>query len=197
MDRNSAQVDDCVFQKVESDQALEQHLPSLTALLQSCVNDDPSQSSIGFLAPLSASEAAEYWCSLSEAISGPNAPTVMLVALVNGTLLGTAQVASIQKATHSYRGEVRKVLVSTKARGLGLGRKLMAELERVACEDMSLEILTLDTSTKTPARGFYQRLGWTEWGTCPDYSFSADGIQKLDATFFYKKLASGGGRESG
>ncbi|KAH8179113.1 acetyltransferase (GNAT) family protein [Sarocladium implicatum] len=188
MGNKNIQVKDCTIRRVDSDQALQEHLPALITLLQSCVNDDPAQSSLGFLAPLSAKEATEYWTSISGSISGHTAQTALLVALADGIVLGTGQVARIQKATQSYRGEVRKVLVSSESRGFGLGRKMMAELERVAHEDMDLDILMLDTSTETPARGFYQKLGWTEWGTCPDYSFSADGVQKHSATFFFKRL---------
>lgn len=182
-----AQHTEFVFTKIDNHEALKNNLPSLSSLLQSCVNDEPALSSIGFLAPLTEEAAAQYWLSLSDAICGPNATTYLLVATGNGQLIATAQIFRILKETHDYRGEVRKFLVSPLARRSGLGRRMAAEVERVAREEMGLDMLTLDTATATPARSFYQRLGWTEWGLCPGYAKAADGVRH-DCSFFYKML---------
>lgn len=60
-------------------------------------------------------------------------------------------------------------------------------VEYFAREDMGMTLVTLDTETDTPARAFYNGLGWTEWGTCPDYAAFAD-INLGSATFFRKSL---------
>ena len=93
------------------------------------------------------------------------------------------QVGLIPKATHSHRGEVRKLLVHPAHRGRGLGRRMMEVAERAAREELGLEMLCLDTAQDTPAREFYLRLGWTEWGVCPSYACCADGT-KSDCSFF-------------
>jgi GNAT superfamily N-acetyltransferase len=102
-------------------------------------------------------------------------------------VIATVLVAQMAKETHSFRGEVRKLLVHPAHRRGGLGRRMMQAAERLAREDMGLEVLTLDTATRTGAREFYRRQGWTEWGVCPDYARGADG-RKGECSFFVKML---------
>lgn len=177
----------CAISRIDSHDALQQHLPALRSLLQECVNDDPNMSSLGFLAPLTANTADEYWLSLEDSITGPKPITVLFIAEAEGQILATAQVARMTKETHDFRGEVRKLLVRTSTRGSGLGRRMMVELERVAVEEMKLDTLSLDTDARTPARGFYQKLGWNEWGIFPQFAKSATG-ERHDCAFFYKRL---------
>jgi GNAT superfamily N-acetyltransferase len=167
---------------------VEQYLTSLKALLLHCVNDDPSASSIGFLAPLSPQGALQHWLEVFPSITGPNATARCLVAISSANeVVATVLVAKMAKETHSFRGEVRKLLVHPGHRRGGLGRRMMEAVEKVAREEMGLEVLTLDTATRTPAREFYKRLGWKEWGICPDYARGADGT-KGDCSFFVKML---------
>ncbi|KAK0388101.1 hypothetical protein NLU13_4345 [Sarocladium strictum] len=177
----------CVISRLDSRDAVEKHLSGLTALLQNCVNDDPANSSLGFLAPLPAQAADAYWLSLPDSISGANPSTVLLIATLGDQLLGTAQIARIPKQTQDFRGEVRKLLVRSDTRGLGLGKRMMVEVERVATEEMKLDTLALDTDARSPARGFYHKLGWTEWGVFPLYAKAADGVRH-DCAFFLKRL---------
>lgn len=168
----------------------EKYLPSLRRLLQVCVNDEPLLSSIGFFAPLSDHAAIDYWLSLFPTVFGPSAlSTLLVVTDTEDPLLvvATVQIARYGKETHSYKGEIRKLLVHPAYRRGGLGRRLMEVAEKVAAEDLGLEMLVLDTALETPARQLYQRLGWTEWGVCPEYAKFADG-RKADCSFFVKKL---------
>ncbi|KAK7699812.1 hypothetical protein SLS64_011424 [Diaporthe eres] len=177
---------------------IEAHLPSLRSLLQSCVNTDPSTSSIGFLAPLSDADADRYWRSLGPSLGA----TCHLFILVltgsasgeevegegeEGEVAATAQLLTIPKATHAHRGEVAKLLVRPSGRRAGLGRAMMTHVEAFARDSLGLRLLTLDTETETPALAFYRRTGWAEWGTCPDYAAFADG-RLGSATFFVKSL---------
>lgn len=91
------------------------------------------------------------------------------------------------KETHSYKGEVRKLLVHPAHRRGGLGRRMMLKAEELSKSMLDLEMLVLDTATRTPARDFYIRLGWKEWGICPEYAKFADG-RKADCSFFVKML---------
>lgn len=173
---------------------IEAHLPSLRSLLQSCVNTDPSTSSIGFLAPLSDADADHYWRSL-----GPGLGTTCHLFVMSdpaagegrtqekGEVAATAQLLTIPKATHAHRGEVAKLLVRPAGRRSGLGRGMMAHVEAFARDELGLRVLTLDTETETPALDFYRGTGWVEWGTCPDYAAFADG-RLGSATFFFKSL---------
>lgn len=63
----------------------------------------------------------------------------------------------------------------------------MGHAEGFARRELGLRVLTLDTETDTPARDFYGRVGWEEWGTCPDYAAFADG-RLGSARFFVKAL---------
>jgi GNAT superfamily N-acetyltransferase len=182
--------EELVITQVTDSYDAEQYLPSLTTLLQHCVNDDPSTSSLAFLAPLSKDKAEEYWKEVFTGVTGPKPMVVLLVAAPEDdpfNVLATIQIARMHKETHNYKGEIGKLLVHPDHRRYGLGKRLVEEAERFARDDLGLEMLLLDTATDTPARHFYARLGWTEWGLCPDYARFADG-RKGDCTFFYKRL---------
>lgn len=174
---------------IDNTQALEQWTPSLTNLLQSCVNDDPPSSSLGFHAPLSTKDATEFWLSLSPQLFGTKSRITLFVLARGPSAIGTVHLVSHPKATHAHKVEVAKLLVSSEERGLGLGRKLMEFSERFAMEKLGKSMVILDTATETPARGFYLKLGYTEWGICPSYAESADG-HLHDCSFFYKILDS-------
>lgn len=176
---------------------IEAHLPSLRSVLQSCVNTDPSTSSIGFLAPLLDADADRYWRSLGASLG---ATCHLFILVLTGSASGeeegedgesevaaTAQLLTVPKATHAHRGEVAKLLVRPSGRRSGLGRAMMAHVEAFARDSLGLRVLTLDTETETPALAFYRRTGWVEWGTCPDYAAFADG-RLGSATFFVKSL---------
>lgn len=195
MDR---QVADLAITQVRDAANIERLLPSLRRLLQSCVNDDPSASSLGFFAPLTDHQASDYWLQLLPSAMGPNPPTTLLVMTDPGGtdnddrggrpfLVGTVQIGRIPKATHSHRGEIRKLLIHHACRGRGIGRRLMEAAEDVARRDLGLEVLVLDTAKRTPARDFYLSTGWREWGVCPIYAMAADGT-KDDCSFFVKTL---------
>lgn len=164
------------------------YLPSLCSLLQACVNPDPPTSSIGFLAPLSESDAEEYWMTVGLKLD----PAHHLFVLVDADdaaheVLATVQLVTVLKPTHKHRGEIAKLLVRPSARRRGLGKLMMHHVENFAKKEMKMRLLTLDTETMTPAQAFYDSIGWIQWGTCPDYTVFADG--KLgSATFFRKHL---------
>lgn len=177
---------------------VEAHLPSLRSLLQSCVNNDPSTSSIGFLAPLSGADADRYWRSLGPSLGLTCHLFVMSCPTGHGggdehsegeegaeVVAATAQLLIIPKATHAHRGEVAELLVRPSGRRSGLGRAMMAHVESFARDALGLRVLTLDTETDKPARAFYGRIGWAEWGTCPDYAAFADG--RLGSAMFSVK----------
>ncbi|KAM0278270.1 hypothetical protein ACHAQH_005283 [Verticillium albo-atrum] len=170
----------------------ERFLPSLRRLLQSCVNPEPAISSITFLAPLSDADATTYWLDLWPNLFGVE-PLVSLFVLTRPAssateALGTVQLACSPKQTHAHKAEIHKLLVLPEERAKGLGRKLMAHAESFALAELGRSMLLLDTATETPARAFYLRSGWTEYGICPNYAAYADG--KLgDCSFFYKSLA--------
>jgi ribosomal protein S18 acetylase RimI-like enzyme len=172
--------------QLKTTEDIQTHSQGLSLLLQACVNEGTS---LGFLAPLSVPSAQEYWTSLESLITSPKS-NLYLFILTSPTssspsqILGTVQLFSISKHTHSHRGEVQKLLVLPDARKLGIARQLMRHVEDFARE-LGKEVLVLDTATLSPAREMYTRLGWEEWGTCKAYASWTDG-SKCDATFFRK-----------
>jgi ribosomal protein S18 acetylase RimI-like enzyme len=172
---------------IDTPKDLEQWTPSLTKLLQSCINDDPPSSSLGFHAPLSTIDAAEFWLSLSPQLFSSKSRISLFVLTRGSSAIGTVHLVAHPKATHAHKVEVAKLLISTNERRLGLGRKLMEFSESFAKEKLGKSMVMLDTATETPARGFYLKLGYTEWGVCPSYAESADG-HLHDCSFFYKIL---------
>ena len=85
-----------------------------------------------------------------------------------------------------HRGDVAKLMVSPRARRLGIARRLVAALEACARE-IGLRTLVLDTVTGSAADGLYRELGWVEVGPVPDYALFPDGTP-CSTTFFYKSL---------
>ncbi|KAH7120432.1 putative histone acetyltransferase [Dactylonectria estremocensis] len=162
-------------------------VPSLARLLQSCVNVDPASSSIGFRAPLSEAKATAYWESLSANLFGTRPSTTLFILSRGSNAVGTIQLVTHPKETHAHKIEVGKLLVAGEERGHGLGRRLMEIAERYAFNKLGKTMVLLDTATETPARGFYLKLGYTEWGICPQYAESATG-DLHDCSFFYKIL---------
>ncbi|KAI1121818.1 acyl-CoA N-acyltransferase [Nemania abortiva] len=179
-----------VILRVQDASTLSRYLPSLRYLLQRCVNDDPASSSIGFIAPLPDDIAAKHWLDLQSSIAGSRPENTLLIATVGGdNVVATVVIARALKQTHAYKGEIRKLLVHPDFRRAGLARAMMKEAERFAIDELGLELLLLDTATGSPARLFYLKEGWTEWGICPDYAMDATGTSKHDCSFFFKRLS--------
>ncbi|KAL7921874.1 acyl-CoA N-acyltransferase [Trichoderma austrokoningii] len=178
-----------ILSSVTDISAMEKHLASLRDLLQHCINDEPDISSLGFLAPLADHRADSYWLELMSTVTGPNATTTLLIATQphSDEVVATVQLARMPKESHTFKGEVRKLMVHPDYRRHGLGKWMMKEVERIAREEFALEMLLLDTSKETPAREFYLKTGWTEWGICPKYAKSSSG-KKHDCCFFVKDL---------
>ncbi|RYP69620.1 hypothetical protein DL769_005240 [Monosporascus sp. CRB-8-3] len=186
----SAQKPPFHIQAIKSLEHLRKFLPSLRTLLQLCVNQDPASSSIGFRAPLSGEAADEFW--LATATKLTETPRVLHCFVLTADpaaadVLATGSIVTIPKVTHRHRAEIVKLLVHPSARRKGVATAMMHHLESFAKNSLGKEVLTLDTATTTPARAFYNNIGWKEWGTCPEYADFADGTRG-DATFFVKVL---------
>jgi ribosomal protein S18 acetylase RimI-like enzyme len=83
---------------------------------------------------------------------------LLLVAHLDGAVEGCAGLRPLGDGV----GEVKRVWVAPRARRQGLGRRLMAEIERHASE-RGLRELRLDTrSDLVEARRLYERLGYQE-----------------------------------
>jgi len=160
------------------------HEPALVALIQEMVD---TGASIGFLPPLSAAEAAEYWRSVSAA-QRAGSRRHWIAREAGGRIVGSVQLDLATRANACHRAEVQKLMVATAARRRGLARALMLAAEAEA-RRLGRTTLVLDTRQGDPSEALYRGLGWTLAGVIPKYAESAGGA--LDASAFYFKLLEG------
>src|SRR5471032_617882 len=128
--------------------------------------------SIGFVPPFGHSQALAFWQKLLPAfISGDRR---LLVARLNGKIVGTVQLAVSQPANGAHRAEVNKLMVHPEARRLGIARSLMVAVEDLA-RSAGKQLMVLDTIAGGAAEGLYRSLGYQVAGQIPRYSMSTDG----------------------
>jgi GNAT superfamily N-acetyltransferase len=156
-------------------------LPELCDVLVDCVEDNAS---LGFMAPFTAQNAKPFWEDVADAVG--SGVTIHAVAEINGKVVGTVQVGLATKANQPHRGDLMKLLVHRKARGLGLSPRLMAAVETEAAR-IGRTLLVLDTATGSPAEGIYPKYGWQRVGVIPDYALYPDGSY-CGTTLFYKRI---------
>ena len=157
---------------------LEPLLPAFAALLQDAVQDGASS---GFLRPLPAAAAENFWREIAREVSQNS--RVLLIAKCEGELAGTVQLGLCGKPNGLHRAEVQKLLVHTRWRGRGIGKALMSAIELEA-RALGRALLYLDTEPGKPAESLYQRHGWTRCGEIPDYACTPDGHLHPTALYF-------------
>jgi ribosomal protein S18 acetylase RimI-like enzyme len=113
---------------------------------------------------------------------------VVIVAEEEADVLAMAQLVFSGATNADHRAEVQRVAVGSSARGRGIGRQLMVEVEAVARE-RGITLLWLTTHDGTDACGFYEALGYTKLGVMPNYSRRPDGALWPGA-FYFKELAA-------
>ena len=153
----------------------------LAELLQDAVDNGAS---VGYLAPLSAEEAASYWAPLIAALDP--AQRLLMVAEVDGTIAGTVQLVLEGRPNGNHRAEVAKLLVHTDFRRRGVATALIHALEREA-RTAGRTLLVLDTQSGEPAEALYFARGYTRTGTVPGYARNPDG-RLAPTSFMYKVL---------
>jgi ribosomal protein S18 acetylase RimI-like enzyme len=156
-------------------------LDELVELLQDAV---ASGASVGFLPPLSSAEARDYWGVVCAAVG--HGARMLLVARQGRQVIGSVQLELPAKPNASHRAEVQKLLVHTRARRQGIGRRLMEEVEAAALQ-AGRTLLVLDTRQGDAAERLYARHGYTRAGAIPQYAQSADGTLHT-TVFFYRVL---------
>ncbi len=151
-------------------------IDALAEILHACVLGGAS---VNFVLPFSLDEARAYWQGVERRI--------VLVARIEERIVGTVSLAPVPMPNQPHRADVAKLLVHPDARGRGVGRALMLDLERRARE-MGRTLLTLDTETDSPAEGLYRSLGYVPFGSVPGFALDARGERAVSATFYYKNL---------
>lgn len=147
-----------------------------------------SGAAVSFMLPLTRERAEEWWRG---AIASARPGAVFLVARDDEGIAGTVQLHPAWAPNQPHRADVAKLLVHRRARGRGLGARLMAAVEKAA-DEAGLLLLTLDAKRGGDAERLYRRLGWVCAGVIPDYALDPDGAGMHDTVIFYKRVSGPG-----
>ncbi len=168
------------IKRLSADDA-ENMLAHLIDLLRDIVNRGAS---IGFLPPMTAGTAWEYWEKVIADVTVGS--RVLLVAEVDGEVAGSVQLALEMRANGAHRAEVQKLMVHPRFRKQGLGGLLMQAVE-AAAQEAGRTLLVLDTRKGDTAERLYRKLNYHEVGVIPGYALNGKG--GADSTvIFYKTL---------
>jgi GNAT superfamily N-acetyltransferase len=162
--------------------AFDAAIPDLAAILADAV---AGGASVGFLRPFSSDDAAAWWRGLDGDVA--RGSLIVILARLNGRLVGTAQLRLAQLPNARHRAEVAKVLVHRSARRRGIATALMREVERIAVAE-GRTLLVLDTIADSEAEPLYVKLGWTRAAEIPRYAGMPDG-ELRPTVIFYRDLA--------
>ena len=164
-----------------SPEQAEAAIGKLAELLMDAVE---SGASIGFMPPLREREAMDYWHEVIAAVR--EGSRILLVAVENGGIEGSVQLALEMRANGNHRAEVMKLFVHRRSRGRGLARRLMIEAEATASR-LGRTLLVMDTRKGGEAEKLCESLGYIRFGEVPGYARSGNG--DLHTTvFFYRQL---------
>lgn len=151
-----------------------------TQLCELLIDSVHHGASVGFLKPLSMTEAEAYWQQVERSLGAGH----HLLLLQEGQqLLGSVQLALCQKPNGRHRGELQKLFVRSAARGRGLATLLLRRVEETA-RSAGCSLLVLDTESGSKAEQVYRHLGWQHAGNIPDYASTPEGALHPTALFF-------------
>jgi GNAT superfamily N-acetyltransferase len=153
-------------------------LGQLADVLLDCVEGGAS---VSFMLPMARETALGFWRKVADGVA--RGERTLLVAEDADGIAGTVQLITDMPENQPHRADVAKLLVHRRARGAGIGRRLMEAVEEAA-RGQGRRVLVLDTASDTAER-LYERLGWQRVGVVPDYALLPDGA--LCQTVFYYK----------
>ena len=139
-----------------------------------------------FVVPFSRDDARAFW---TDAVL-PGVRTRrrrLLVARLEGRIVGTVQLDPAWAPNQPHRAEVLKLLVHPDARRRGIARALMVALEELARAG-GWSLLTLDTWTGQAGERLYRSLGYVAVGTIPRFARGSTTPELEPATIMYKEL---------
>lgn len=142
-----------------------------------------SGAGVSFMSDLTRDGAAAWW---RRTLGGATPRTVILVARDARGIVGTVQLQPAWPPNQPHRADVAKLMVHRRARGKGVARALMEELERQA-RAQGLTLLLLDTCKGSAAERLYTSMAWMRVGEVPNFALNPDGSW-CDTVFFYKQL---------
>ncbi|SON54131.1 Acetyltransferase [Hartmannibacter diazotrophicus] len=161
----------------------EKALPGLADLLVDAVRGGAS---VNFMADISHDDALGFWRGQLPAMRD-GMRTLFVAREADGDIVGCVVLTLAPQPNAPYRADIGKMIVHSRARRQGLGRRLLETAERRAF-DLGRTLLILDTEAGSAGEALYRRCGWIGYGTVPGYAYDPHGAPAA-ATFFYKQLA--------
>lgn len=160
----------------------ESDIHSLAELLHDCVH---AGAAVSFILPFSRDDAAAFWRDrVLPAVQDETCR--VLVARLDGRIVGTVQLDLATPPNQPHRGEIKKLLVHPAARRAGIARALMLAIENQARDDQRT-LLTLDTASAAAER-LYASLGYVRVGVIPRFSLHPESRELEGTTVMYKEL---------
>jgi GNAT superfamily N-acetyltransferase len=157
-----------------------ERIDQLAEVLLDCVEGGAS---VSFMLPMPREKALRFWDKVADGVA--RGERILVVAEDEQGIVGTVQLITDMPENQPHRADVAKLLVHRRARGAGIGQRLMEAVEGAAREQ-GRRVLVLDTASATAER-LYERLGWQRAGVVPDYAYMPDGAL-CATTFFYKHV---------
>ena len=140
--------------------------------------------SVSFMWPLPRERALAFWRGVAEGVA--RGERALLVAELEGRIVGTVQLILALPDNQPHRADVAKMLVQRSARRRGIAERLMASVEETARAE-GRNVLVLDAVTGGDAERLYERVGWQRVGSVPNFALMPDG-RPCGTTYFYKAL---------
>ena len=112
----------------------------------------------------------------------------LVVGRLDGVIAGSALLSRAPRnnEAQAFAGSISALFVAPWARGRGIGRAILHEVERLA-RSLGLTVLNLDLrETQRAAIGLYESLGYFNWGTHPCYAQVNGRI--IPGRYYYKRL---------
>ena len=112
----------------------------------------------------------------------------LVVGRLDGVIAGSVQLSRAPRnnEAQAFAGTITAAFVAPWARGRGIARGVVAEVERLARE-LGLAVLNLDLrDTQRAAIGLYESLGYQRWGIHPCYA-QAEG-RVIPCYYYYKRI---------
>jgi GNAT superfamily N-acetyltransferase len=91
---------------------------------------------------------------------------VLLVAEVDGVVVGTGTFVRNTHSLYAHRAEVGSLVVHPHYQRRGIARRIVEQIKDRAAS-MGLEVLEVSCRGGTPAEEVYRHLGFVEWGRLP------------------------------
>lgn len=155
------------------------------ALVDLLIDSVEGGASVNFIWPMTRAKAEKWWDGALA--SHARGERLIFTAEADGGIDGTVQLILAAPENQSFRADLAKMLVHSRARRRGLGALLMQAAETEA-RRIGRTLLTLDTETGSDGEKLYLRLGWVKFGEVPGFAMNADGSGRQTCSFFYKEL---------